>query len=146
MKRCTKCKFEKSEKDFGKDKWAKDGLRSWCKSCKKEADRVYEQKKARKESRNQRNKKYFQTKVGKEVRKKADARYQKANPEKVKARSAVAYALKTGRLFKQPCHCSKTKAGAHHEDYSKPLNVIWLCPKHHAELKKSNKKSSDRSD
>jgi ribosomal protein S27AE len=31
--------------------------------------------------------------------------------------------------------CSKcgAKAQAHHDDYKKPLDVRWLCPKHHGE-------------
>ena len=38
-----------------------------------------------------------------------------------------------------PCEvCGATKAQAHHCNYSKPLDVRWLCPKHHAEWHKHN--------
>lgn len=30
--------------------------------------------------------------------------------------------------------CGEKKTQAHHPDYSKPLDIIWLCKKHHAEL------------
>lgn len=34
MKKCSKCEIEKEEREFSKDKNAKDGLHSWCKDCK----------------------------------------------------------------------------------------------------------------
>ncbi len=33
MKICTKCKIEKDENEFCKDKGSKNGLQGWCKSC-----------------------------------------------------------------------------------------------------------------
>lgn len=53
------------------------------------------------------------------------------------ARWKVASAIQSGALIRQPCQvCGETKVDAHHEDYSKPLNVWWLCRKHHVELHK----------
>lgn len=54
------------------------------------------------------------------------------NKEKVKAHSIVFIAIRNGKLIKQPCFCKNIKSEAHHEDYSKPLEVIWLCKKHHS--------------
>ena len=53
---------------------------------------------------------------------------------KQKARVSVAYAVRTGRLNKPTvCSCGGTVEGcnggplqAHHDDYSKPLDVRWL--------------------
>lgn len=56
-----------------------------------------------------------------------------AAPEKLKARRAVAYAVRCGKIIKpDTCQrCSKPTPrhllGGHHEDYSKPLEVVWLC-------------------
>ena len=56
----------------------------------------------------------------------------KRYPEKIKAREKVHYAVKTGRLIKGKCEfCNEIKTFAHHEDYLKPLEVKWLCRKHH---------------
>ena len=55
------------------------------------------------------------------------------NPEKIKAHIAVKNALRSGKMHRHPCCICGNKAHAHHEDYSKPLEVIWLCPKHHSE-------------
>lgn len=41
-------------------------------------------------------------------------------------------AIKKGLLVRQPCEiCGALRVDAHHEDYSKPLQVRWLCRKHH---------------
>ncbi len=51
---------------------------------------------------------------------------------KKKANSLVLQALKTGELKKLPCRvCGAPKTVAHHDDYAKPLAVMWLCRSHH---------------
>lgn len=56
-------------------------------------------------------------------------------PEKHSARLLVAKAIKDGVLIKKSCEkCGEIyDVHAHHQDYSKPLEVIWLCGKHHNE-------------
>ena len=58
-----------------------------------------------------------------------------ANPEKRRAQKNVEYALKSGKLIRQPCErCGAIeRIQAHHDDYSKPLDVMWLCQVHHKE-------------
>jgi hypothetical protein len=57
-----------------------------------------------------------------------------ADPEKFNARQAVHRAVKSGRLVRGPCEeCGATEnVQGHHDDYSKPLDVRWLCPTCHA--------------
>lgn len=44
-------------------------------------------------------------------------------------------AIRQGRLVRQPCIiCGDPESDGHHEDYSKPLEVIWLCRGHHIRL------------
>ncbi len=45
----------------------------------------------------------------------------------------VSNAIRSGRLIPQPCEvCGSTKnIHAHHDDYTKPLIVRWLCLHHH---------------
>lgn len=44
-------------------------------------------------------------------------------------------ALKSGRLNKKPCvFCGVTESYAHHPDYTKKLDVIWVCSNHHADI------------
>jgi hypothetical protein len=55
------------------------------------------------------------------------------------AHSAVARAIRNGTLGRIPCvRCGNEKSVAHHEDYDKPLDVVWLCQpchvKRHKEL------------
>lgn len=60
--------------------------------------------------------------------------YRERYPHKRDAHQAIATALRNGSLIAQACReCGAIKAAAHHDDYSKPLDVIWLCHRHHME-------------
>lgn len=52
-------------------------------------------------------------------------------PERYKAYTAVSNAIRDGRLKRQPCAVCGGRGHAHHEDYGRPLDVVWLCPAHH---------------
>jgi hypothetical protein len=63
-------------------------------------------------------------------------RYASMYPERRRAHQSVARAIRTGRLVRSPCEaCGTTiRIQAHHDDYAKPLDVRWLCFKHHREI------------
>lgn len=54
---------------------------------------------------------------------------------KRRANNKIQTELRAGRLLKQPCEvCGSTEnIEAHHKDYSKPLEINWLCVTHHNE-------------
>lgn len=58
---------------------------------------------------------------------------------KTRARSSVRRALVAGRLVRLPCVRCGARAEAHHPDYHKPLDVVWLCPLHHKEAHKESR-------
>ena len=65
---------------------------------------------------------------------KAGPAWEKRNPKKKRASNMVSNAVRDGKLIKQPCEkCGHKKVEAHHDDYDKPLDVRWLCKKHHHE-------------
>ena len=52
-----------------------------------------------------------------------------------KARQKLEAAVRSGRIQRQPCVvCGATPTDAHHADYSKPFDVVWLCRKHHSHV------------
>lgn len=59
-------------------------------------------------------------------------RHKNKYPQKYEARKQATSAVKTGRIIRKPCEvCGATNSHGHHDDYSKPLELMWLCPKHH---------------
>jgi hypothetical protein len=53
-------------------------------------------------------------------------------PEKYKAHNRLNNSLRDGKIKKLPCAvCGDPRVHAHHHDYSKPLDVVWLCALHH---------------
>ena len=61
-------------------------------------------------------------------------RSRRRHPERYKARVAVHNAVARGEIAKAPCRdCGAEKVEAHHPDYAKPLEVIWLCRRHHTD-------------
>ena len=53
---------------------------------------------------------------------------------------AVQKSIADGELQRGSCEiCDGIATRGHHDDYSKPLDVRWLCPVHHAQWHKNNK-------
>jgi hypothetical protein len=152
MKICKRCKKELMETEFYKHKAMGDGLLSFCKTCTRErvAKRLSvlmqnkefrnsERKRTR--ERNQRlgySAKYKAIRTAEQQRKLSEAkkRWIKNNPEKRKAHLIVGNALRDGRLKKGLCFICGTNKNieAHHPDYSKPLEILWICRKHHGQI------------
>jgi hypothetical protein len=64
----------------------------------------------------------------------AEERAAKKFPEKVVARRMLYNAVRRGETLRGSCEvCEVSKTQGHHDDYSKPLDVRWFCPVHHAE-------------
>lgn len=106
------------------------------KFCKKTYNKIYSD--LHKKERKAYDKIYRQTSKGKEVKKKSNKKYDKKNPEKHKAHYTLRNAIASGKIIKSKvCSiCGETDCviEGHHEDYSKPLEVIWCCIKCHKEL------------
>lgn len=133
MKRCKKCGESKALSEFNKNKLGSDGLASSCKSCKSKYNSQRYDKQSSSILKQQADKYATQDKV------KSVSKYVKANPNKHAAHIAVSKAIKLGKLVRQLCECcGSDKTAAHHDDYSKPLEVRWLCRKHHGEWHRIN--------
>lgn len=63
------------------------------------------------------------------------AHWRQQNAEKYRAHLAVQRGLTSGELVRQSCEvCGHPRTDAHHDDYSAPLQVRWLCRQHHTRL------------
>lgn len=129
MKRCFKCLCEKPLEAFYKHSMMADGHLNKCKECTKtdvkkhrqdqwESVRAYDRLRASQPHR---------VAKAKEIQ----ARWKAQHPERRAAQLQVQYALRKGVLKKTPCMVCGERAESHHPDYSRPLDVVWLCPAHH---------------
>jgi len=124
---CFKCGKLKPLTDFYKHEKMSDGHVNKCKECnKKDVKKNYRENI---DHYTEYEKNRFQDKDRKEYVTEQQREHRAKNPLKYKARTAVNNAIRDGRLFKQPCqYCgSEEKIQGHHHDYSKPLDVIWVC-------------------
>lgn len=70
----------------------------------------------------------------KAIRRKASRVYRKNNALQLRARWQVYSAIKKGLMKRLPCQVCGIKAQAHHPDYLKPLDILWLCKRHHHDV------------
>jgi hypothetical protein len=62
----------------------------------------------------------------------SQAKWREKNPLKRWAHKALESALRRGLIERQPCEvCGVEGADAHHDDYTRPMTVKWLCRLHH---------------
>lgn len=142
MKTCFKCLKDKPVSEFYKHPQMGDGYLGKCKSCTKkdsnerrmllEATNLEWVLNERARNREKSKKARRQGMSTKRDRAESSRKFRLKFPFKARAHTAVENAIRNGRLKPQKCFCGG-KAQAHHEDYSKPLDVVWLCRKHHME-------------
>lgn len=62
-------------------------------------------------------------------------RYKREHPDRVRANWIVSERYRHGKLSPKPCVlCGNIDSQAHHQDYSKPLEITWLCPSCHSNV------------
>ena len=129
-KKCSKCGEIKPLDEFHRRNSSKDRLRCHCKLCQQAANKAWRE--ANKERTCATEKAWREANPDRVKAK--HARKKKRWPEKVAARNAVIHAVVAGKLIRQSCEiCGSSEVHGHHDDYSKPLEVRWLCLKHHTE-------------
>ena len=141
MKTCKKCLVEKDLSEFYKHPKSADGHFGKSGKCSlaeaherrnrnidryREADRLRKLEHGAEKVRN-----YRKTPQGQEATRESVAKWASNNEIKRRAHQAVKRAIVNGSLKKLNCVNCGREAEAHHEDYSKPLDVIWYCDAHH---------------
>lgn len=141
MKVCKKCSVAKSLDQFYQKANMADGHLNACIECVKTYEKnrrlkiadhlqAYENARANLPHRMEARRQYAQTEAGKKAHHKAMQNYNKKYPLAYAAKIITGNALRDGRLIKGECceACqATTKIEGHHDDYTKPLNVRWLC-------------------
>lgn len=131
-KRCFKCGRSLPISEFYAHPMMGDGHLGKCKECARKDVRENRASKRLQYARYERER--FKRPERKRDMVRRSRLHREANPNKAKARAMVEREVLAGRLQRNPCEiCGEPKTHAHHDDYSKPLEVRWLCVKHHME-------------
>jgi hypothetical protein len=131
LKKCFKCGEEKSIDDFYVHKQMGDGHLGKCKECTKKDVREWYGKTF--DERREYERKRTQTENRKNQRLKNQKRYRSKYPTKARAVASANKRInqKEDCEFRWTGKCSPGIVHKHHPDYSKPLEVRWLCALHH---------------
>ena len=139
MKACFKCNVLKPLAEFYQHKGMADGFLNKCKSCTREdvTNNRNENIEKYREYDKERGKNHDRQKARVEI----NRAWRNEDKRRAQCHSAVAKAIKSGELVRSPCSkCGDVNSLAHHEDYDKPLEVIWFCqPCHKQRHKEINK-------
>ena len=128
-KRCFKCCDEKPIEAFYKHAKMGDGRLGKCKECTKDDANQHRQANLEKFRAYDKMRASMPHRIA--LRNRVAKQYVIDFPNRRKANTAVSNAVRDGRLHKQPCWVCGLKAVAHHPDYDRPLDVVWLCHPHH---------------
>jgi hypothetical protein len=130
---CKGCKRELNEDQFYRQATMATGRLLFCKECVRGRAKKYYQE--NKERAAKRQAEYAAKNP--DVIARSRSSWATKNPEKRRAHSALNHEVRRGRTVK-PKSCEVCGAQeplhAHHDDYSKPLEVRWLCQRHHVEI------------
>ena len=156
-KHCRRCETDKLLGEFPNDRSRPDGKFPYCKACSRKSAQKYYEANSEDYLRRARDRYYAdhekslarRTVYRKRNRKRlsrAQSQYERdgrCDPEKQSARGKLQRAVRTGKITK-PKNCGscgakteKKKLAGHHEDYARPLDVQWLCPRGHGRHRRS---------
>jgi hypothetical protein len=128
-KTCFKCKLTKSLPEFYKHPDMTDGYLGKCKDCAKHDALLHRSQNIDRIREYDRQRGKTKDRIRENTRR-AVLRHL-ANPQQYKAQYLLTNARRDGRII-TPDRCSRCgKVGrvhGHHKDYTKPLEVVWLCP------------------
>jgi len=152
MKTCFKCHKEKELTEFYKHPQMKDGRVNKCKECncndvqlnrldKLEQYTIYEKERNIQPHRRKARRDYQKTDAGKIAHSNANKTYQENYPNRKQASTIARNAIRDGKLTRgTSCvKCESTnKIEGHHCDYTKPLDLMWLCEPCHKQWHRDN--------
>lgn len=132
MKTCFKCQRVLALSEFYRHPMMADGHLGKCKDCARED--VRQNYAARRDQyREYDHRRYVEGGV-------------RGDPVRIAARVAARKAVYRGELERGPCEFAgedcRGRIEGHHEDYSRPLDVRWLCQKHHMQLHRRQEESA----
>ncbi len=157
-KKCFKCGIVKPLGEFYKHPQMADGYLNKCKECTKKDNREnrakkleyyqeYDRQRANLPKRVKARKEYInkikKTGIYSPMKKKSTKKYADKYPEKIKANQILNSNLMSEKIRKPSC-CSicgkKENLQAHHSDYLKPIQVLWVCDSCHKMIHKELRK------
>lgn len=153
MKTCRLCNEQKPLSEFYKKSDMKDGHLNNCKSChnarsikwnkaNKERINANNRARAKTDEVKQKRKKQYTSERGREIAREAVRRYRKRRPMVDAAHRFIRLAVEKG-LIQRSNECtecgSSNTVEAHHDDYTKPDVVRWLCKACHETWHRFNK-------
>jgi hypothetical protein len=128
---CTKCGTDKPFSEYGKHRLGKHGLRPRCKTCVAAENAIY--RAGTVEHRAAYNASWKREHP--ENHRAYNASWIERHPEATFAHRQLRNAVRRGELAR-PTSCESCggtgRVHAHHDDYDKPLDVVWLCAVCHA--------------
>jgi len=152
-KRCRVCREKKPLTEFNRDRRNKDGRQSLCRVCDRAKTKAYTEanpeKKREREKRRVGRRREYMRRWFERNREKVEERRKTLYSDEIRARRKLRDAVQSGRVTKPECceACGERLAPlqieGHHEDYSKPLEVIWLCRACHSALHTLSSSPSD---
>lgn len=151
MKACFKCGESKSLDEFYKHPKMGDGYLGKCKECTKkdsnkhrsenlESCRSYDRERSVLPHRAELRRKVSKTWVEDGRQSASQQRYKDKYPDRYTAHNILNSAKRDGKIL-MPNACSvcgreTTRLEAHHEDYTKPLDVQWMCVSCHSDTRR----------
>jgi hypothetical protein len=134
-KKCFKCNCPKPLSEFYKHSGMADGYLNKCKICAKNDVNKHRLNNLEKIREYDRNRGKLPHRIKSTIF--ATKAWRNEDKKRLIAHSKVAYAIKKGVLLPQNCiRCNEEKVVAHHEDYNKPLEIVWLCQPCHKQRHK----------